>query len=158
MGNNWLLCGCLKGSLMMLHFLLPLHSLLICFSNTSSHTYKTRILSAWRMKVSRVYGFQRDQFMKFHRKTRLTSSVTLGSVQRRASQGSLGCFPPSCIFRQVFYKLKSRLKQALVWQRSSSPQYSYDFRSYSLNFDDGLSSDHIPPRFCWWYKVCLGYS
>ncbi|KAG4959377.1 hypothetical protein AAZX31_13G109700 [Glycine max] len=100
------------------------------------------------MKVSRVYGFQRDQFMKFHRKTRLTSSVTLGSVQRRASQGSLGCFPPSCIFRQVFYKLKSRLKQALVWQRSSSPQYSYDFRSYSLNFDDGLSSDHIPPRFC----------
>ncbi|KAK7393362.1 hypothetical protein VNO78_21915 [Psophocarpus tetragonolobus] len=95
------------------------------------------------MKISRVSSFQRDQFMKFHRKARVTSSVTLGSVQRRAP---LGCFPPSCIFRQVFYKLRNRLKQALVWQRSS-PKYSYDFRSYSLNFDDGLSNEHIPPRF-----------
>ncbi|TKY52769.1 hypothetical protein E2542_SST24291 [Spatholobus suberectus] len=96
------------------------------------------------MKVSKVYGFQINQFMKFHRKTRVTSSVTLGGAQRRAP---LGCFPPSCILRQVLCKLKNRLKQALVWQRSS-PRYSYDFRSYSLNFDDGLSNDHIPPRFC----------
>nr|KYP74136.1 hypothetical protein KK1_006804 [Cajanus cajan] len=96
------------------------------------------------MKVSRVYSFQRTQFMKFHRKTRVTSSVTLGSVQRRAP---LGCLPPSCILRQAFCKLRNRLKQALVWQRST-PQYSYDFRSYSLNFDDGISNDQIPPRFC----------
>ncbi|RDX70928.1 hypothetical protein CR513_49778, partial [Mucuna pruriens] len=94
------------------------------------------------MKVSRVYSFQRNQFMKFHRKTRVTSSVTLGNVPRRAQ---LGCFPPSCFMRHVFCKLKNRLKQALVWQRTS-PQFSYDFRSYSLNFDDGLSNDHIPPR------------
>ncbi|KAL2323402.1 hypothetical protein Fmac_027781 [Flemingia macrophylla] len=96
------------------------------------------------MEISRVYSFQRNQFMKFHRKTRVTSSVTLGSVQRRAP---LGCLPPSCILRQLFCKLKSRLKQALVWQRKT-PQYSYDFRSYSLNFDDGISNDHMPPRFC----------
>ncbi|QCE06765.1 hypothetical protein DEO72_LG9g1779 [Vigna unguiculata] len=95
------------------------------------------------MKVSGVYSFQRDQFMKFHRKTRVTSSVTLGSVQRRAPHR---CFPPSCIFRQVYRKLKNRLKQALGWKRTS-PQYSYDFRSYSLNFDDGLSKEHMPPRF-----------
>ncbi|BAT95461.1 hypothetical protein LR48_Vigan02g130200 [Vigna angularis] len=87
------------------------------------------------MKVS-----QKDQFIKFHRKTRVTSSVTLGSVQR------LGCFPPSCIFRQVYHKLKNRFKQALIWKRTT-PQYSYDFRSYSLNFDDGLSNQHMPPRF-----------
>ncbi|KAK7277484.1 hypothetical protein RJT34_22497 [Clitoria ternatea] len=97
------------------------------------------------MKITRLCSFQTNhQFMKFHRKTRVASSVTLGNVQRRAP---LECFPSSCILRQVCCKLKNRFKQVLGWQRSS-PRYSYDLHSYSLNFDDGLSNDHVPPRFC----------
>jgi len=131
------------------HFLIALWTLKkpLTYHASSSHTTILPFsleFSLHTMKVSRVYSFQRDQFIKFHRKTRVTSSVTLGNVQRRAP---LGCFPPSCILRQVLYKLKNRLKQALVWKRTS-PQYTYDFRSYSLNFDDGLSNEHMPPRFC----------
>lgn len=101
------------------------------------------------MKLSRMYSFQRNQLMKFQRKTRVTSSVTLGNnnVQRSVT---LECCSLSFIVKKLFCKLKNCWKQSLGWKRSS-PQYSYDLQSYCLNFDDGTSNDcMIPSRVCWW--------
>ncbi|KAI4301043.1 hypothetical protein L6164_034362 [Bauhinia variegata] len=99
------------------------------------------------MKLSRLSGFQITRFFRFQKKsTRVCSSVTLGSIPRR--ELLTGCCPAgSCIFSQRISKLKNRCKQYLGWQlQRTTPQYSYDFHSYCLNFDDGSSSDHIPPR------------
>lgn len=75
----------------------------------------------WKtMKVS-------SHFFKF---SSSSSSVTLGSVQRR-----------TCFLKQMVCKLKGRWKQSLGWQRRS-PSFSYDHQSYCLNFDDGIS-DYI---------------
>lgn len=99
------------------------------------------------MKISKVYSFQRFQLLKFQKKMRVSSSVTLGNVQRRVP---LGCFPTSLALREIFCKLKNRWKQVLGWKRSSPQcQYSYDLHSYNLNFDDGPSNYHIRPHLCW---------
>lgn len=117
------------------------------------------------MKISRLYYcFHRSSaqlLMKFQRKTRVCSSVTLGgnNVQRSTS---LGCFSASSVVRQIVYKLKNRWKQALGWQRSNyntnTPHYSYDLRSYCLNFDDAPSNYHIPPHVCWYIYHLLNFS
>lgn len=99
-----------------------------------------------RMKVSRLHSFQRNVLMIFQRKKRVTSSVTLGNVQRKAPL--VECCSLTCIVKKAFYKLKNQWKQSLGWQRSA-PQYSYDLHSYCLNFDDGSSNDHmIQSRVC----------
>ncbi|KAK7267439.1 hypothetical protein RIF29_20113 [Crotalaria pallida] len=102
------------------------------------------------MKISKWYSFQRFQMLKFYRKMRVSSSsvVTLGNanVQRRVL---LGCFPTSFALKQVFLKLKNGWKQILGWKRSSPQcQYSYDLKSYCLNFDDGPSNYHIKSHVC----------
>ncbi|CAK8571724.1 unnamed protein product [Lathyrus sativus] len=94
------------------------------------------------MKLSRIFhNFQRNQFMKLQRKTRVTSSVTLGNnVERKVTL--------ECLVRKLFYKLKNCWKQSLGWKRRT-PQYSYDLQSYCLNFDDGISNDcMIPSHVC----------
>ncbi|KAK2363874.1 hypothetical protein P8452_66991 [Trifolium repens] len=65
--------------------------------------------------------------------------VTLDNVQRR----KLGCVPASRVLRKLVCKLKRRWKQAMRWHRKT-PQYSYDLRSYCLNFSDASSNDHTP--------------
>ncbi|GAU19372.1 hypothetical protein TSUD_336590 [Trifolium subterraneum] len=64
--------------------------------------------------------------------------VTLDNVQRRRQ---LGCVPASRVLKKLVCKLKSSWKQAMRWHRKT-PQYSYDLRSYSLNFSDASSKDH----------------
>ncbi|KAF7804607.1 hypothetical protein G2W53_043718 [Senna tora] len=71
------------------------------------------------MKISRLY-------YSFHR-----SAQFLMKLQRKT---------------RIVCKLKNRWKQALGWKRSSNTShYSYDLRSYCLNFDDAPSNHHIPP-------------
>ncbi|TKY62319.1 hypothetical protein E2542_SST12175 [Spatholobus suberectus] len=75
---------------------------------------------------------------------RVSPLVTLGNVPRK---GLLGYGPASSVLRQLVCKLKRSWKQTMGWHKRA-PQYSYDFRSYCLNFSDGPSNDHIhiPPR------------
>ena len=109
------------------------------------------------MKLSKMYSFQRNQLMKFQRKTRVTSSVTLGNNNVQRSVTVLECCSLSCIVKKLFCKLKNCWKQSLGWKRSTL-QYSYDLQSYCLNFDDGSSNDRmIPSRVCWW-SSCLIFS
>ncbi|CAL5193853.1 unnamed protein product [Lathyrus oleraceus] len=70
---------------------------------------------------------------------RVTPLVTLGDNQRRRQLGC--CKPSSRVLMKVLYKLKSSWKQAMSRHRNS-PQYSYDLRSYCLNFSDAFTMDH----------------
>ncbi|KAJ7977184.1 Fanconi anemia group F protein (FANCF) [Quillaja saponaria] len=101
------------------------------------------------MKFSRFSSFGKFQFLKFWKRFgRAGSSVTLGNVQRRPSIFvSFDCCHGSFSLRKLVVKFKTQWKQSLGWQRSS-PQYSYDLRSYSLNFDDGLHNENRPPHGC----------
>ncbi|PON44359.1 hypothetical protein PanWU01x14_267480 [Parasponia andersonii] len=64
------------------------------------------------------------------------SAVTVVSFQRRASFRCC-CYNAPYLLRQLIWRLKSHWKRALGAQRSRV-RYSYDIRSYSLNFDDGF--------------------
>ncbi|KAI9122218.1 hypothetical protein K1719_006907 [Acacia pycnantha] len=99
------------------------------------------------MKISRIYySFHRScQLLKFQRKTRVYSSVTLGGNNAHRRSTSFGCFPSSSFLRDIICKLKNRWKLALGWRTSATQHYSYDLRSYCLNFDDNPSNFHIPP-------------
>ncbi|MED6146288.1 hypothetical protein PIB30_033112 [Stylosanthes scabra] len=108
------------------------------------------------MKIppTRICSFQRPQLLMFHRKTNnnstvISSSVTLGNnnVKRR-------CYPSpsSSILKELFSKLKNKLKLALGWKRNNNngtTNYTYDLHSYWLNFDDGPPSiHHVPIKVC----------
>ncbi|XVE72868.1 hypothetical protein DITRI_Ditri11bG0072800 [Diplodiscus trichospermus] len=81
-----------------------------------------------------------DQFFKWEKKVANDGdAVKLISVQRMPT---LCCRSKSCAWKQFVWKLKSQWREALRLQRSSM-QFSYDFHSYSLNFDDGFSREHI---------------
>ncbi|CAJ1899598.1 unnamed protein product [Sphenostylis stenocarpa] len=69
--------------------------------------------------------------------------TTLGNVPRKRL---LGCGASSRVLRQLVCKLKHSWKKTMGWHKRG-PQYSYDFRSYCLNFSDGPSNAHIhiPP-------------
>ncbi|KAL9285077.1 hypothetical protein ACSQ67_024607 [Phaseolus vulgaris] len=100
---------------------------------------------ASRRKMSQFYIPQRTQFLKlqFKAKMRVSPLVTLGNVPRKRL---LGCGTSSRVLRQLVCKLKHSWKKTTGWHKRG-PQYSYDFRSYCLNFSDGPSNDHIhtPP-------------
>ncbi|AES81576.1 hypothetical protein MtrunA17_Chr7g0261931 [Medicago truncatula] len=76
--------------------------------------------------------------MRLKRKLRVSPLVTLGNVHRRRQ---LGFGPASKVLRKMVCKLKSSWKKAMKWHRYS-PQYSYDLRSYCLNFNDTHLNDH----------------
>ncbi|KAG2713686.1 hypothetical protein I3760_04G188100 [Carya illinoinensis] len=65
------------------------------------------------------------------------SAVTLLNFKRRAL---LDCNRGSSLLWQSVWKCKSLWKQNFGWQRSKA-KYSYDLRSYTLNFDDGFFND-----------------
>lgn len=71
--------------------------------------------------------------------------TTSNNVQRRMP---LDCVPASRVIRKLVCMLKSSWKHAMRWHRSN-PQYSYDLRSYYLNFSDSSSNDL---KHCtgWW--------
>ncbi|KAG2302331.1 hypothetical protein Bca52824_030982 [Brassica carinata] len=72
-----------------------------------------------------------------------TASVMLGNSEERtkivAYASSCCGKPPRVLLKQFILRLKSRLR---LTQKSDNNniQYSYDLRSYHLNFDDGWSS------------------
>ncbi|BAT85564.1 hypothetical protein LR48_Vigan967s003500 [Vigna angularis] len=94
------------------------------------------------MKMSQFYTPQRTQFLKlqFIAKMRVSPLVTLGNVPRKRLPGRGGT--SSRVLRQLICKLKHSWKKSTGWHKRG-PQYSYDFRSYCLNFSDGPSNDHI---------------
>ncbi|CAI0406292.1 unnamed protein product [Linum tenue] len=52
----------------------------------------------------------------------------------------------SYVPKRWVYKLRSQWKRAIGWHKSSSSttsQFSYDIRSYALNFDDGGCLDQV---------------
>lgn len=92
------------------------------------------------MKISSISSLRRLEFLKL-RKQNLSagSAVTLVSFKRRAL---LDCSCGSYLLRQSVRKFKSLWKQDFSWQRSKA-KFSYDLRSYTLNFDDGFFNDHL---------------
>ncbi|XVE77967.1 hypothetical protein DITRI_Ditri13aG0106800 [Diplodiscus trichospermus] len=78
---------------------------------------------------------KRIQFLKWEKKVANDRyAVKLTNVQRRSTLRWRS--------RSYVLKLKSQWRQALRLQRSSM-KFSYDIHSYSLNFDDGFSREHI---------------
>ncbi|QCD97772.1 hypothetical protein DEO72_LG6g2485 [Vigna unguiculata] len=103
--------------------------------------------TASRMKMSQFYTSQRTQFLKlqFTAKMRVSPLVTLGNDPRKRL---LGGGTSSRVLRQLISKLKHSWKKTTGWHKRG-PQFSYDFRSYCLNFSDdhGPSNDHIHTPF-----------
>lgn len=129
-------------------------------SNTSSHFILNVKLgsTASRMKMSQFYTSQRTQFLKlqFTAKMRVSPLVTLGNDPRKRL---LGGGTSSRVLRQLISKLKHSWKKTTGWHKRG-PQFSYDFRSYCLNFSDdhGPSNDHIHtpfPPLAWSYIFSL---
>ncbi|GLU03707.1 hypothetical protein SLE2022_208930 [Rubroshorea leprosula] len=85
------------------------------------------------MKILSKQTLKRIQFSKWGKK--VVHSPAAVSARRKA--------PLSCwtryVLKQLVWKVKAQCRQALRWQRSSM-QFSYDFHSYSLNFDDDMSN------------------
>ncbi|XVF81039.1 hypothetical protein PTKIN_Ptkin15bG0124600 [Pterospermum kingtungense] len=83
---------------------------------------------------------KRIQFLNREKKvTKNGYAVKLISVERRRTSS---CRSRPYALKQFVRKLKSQWRQASRLQRNSM-QFSYDFHSYSLNFDDGFSREHI---------------
>ncbi|KAK7396455.1 hypothetical protein VNO78_17478 [Psophocarpus tetragonolobus] len=82
--------------------------------------------------------------LQLQSKMRVSPIVTLGNVP---GKGLLGYDPSSSVLRHLICKLKRSWKQSVEW-RKRGPNYTYDFRSYCLNFSDGPSNDlnQIPPH------------
>jgi len=88
--------------------------------------------------MSQFYIPQRTQLLKLQLipKMRVSPLVTLGNAPRKRL---LGCGTSSTrVLRQLVCKLKHSWKKP-----KRGPQYSYDFRSYCLNFSDGPSNHRI---------------
>ncbi|XAR61057.1 hypothetical protein NMG60_11034653 [Bertholletia excelsa] len=61
------------------------------------------------------------------------------------NRAQVECPHGSQVLRKLMWWFKSRWKRALRWERSCAI-YSYDFHSYSQNFDDGsLDDEHVSP-------------
>ncbi|GLT41448.1 hypothetical protein SLA2020_155140 [Shorea laevis] len=85
------------------------------------------------MKMLSRQTLKRIQFLQWGKKVaHSTSAVSAG---RKSSL----CRCTRYVLKQLVWKVKSQCREALRWQRSTM-QFSYDFHSYSLNFDDGISS------------------
>ncbi|KAK8640221.1 hypothetical protein V6N13_007980 [Hibiscus sabdariffa] len=83
---------------------------------------------------------KRIQFLKWEKKVANNECVVkLICVERRST---LCCCSKFHELKQFVSKLKSQWRKAMRLQRSSM-QFSYDFHSYSLNFDDGFSGEQI---------------
>ncbi|KAK8496308.1 hypothetical protein V6N12_063881 [Hibiscus sabdariffa] len=83
---------------------------------------------------------KRIRFLKWEKKVASDEyAVKLIGVERRPD---LCCCSKLHALKQFVLKLKSQWRKAMRLQRSST-QFSYDFHSYSLNFDDGFSREHI---------------
>ncbi|CAI0430391.1 unnamed protein product [Linum tenue] len=65
----------------------------------------------------------------------------------KAPLGSRRSISRSYVPTRLVYKLRAKWKRAIGWPQkssnSTSSQFSYDIRSYALNFDDGGCLDQV---------------
>ncbi|CAI0406298.1 unnamed protein product [Linum tenue] len=66
-------------------------------------------------------------------------------VDKKAKVPLGSCRSRSYVPKRWVYKLRAQCKRAIGWQKSNSTtsQFSYDIRSYALNFDDGGCLDQV---------------
>ncbi|KAG4192346.1 hypothetical protein ERO13_A07G150900v2 [Gossypium hirsutum] len=83
---------------------------------------------------------KRIQILKWEKKIANDEhAVKLIEVERRPT---LCCCPKLYALKQFVLKLKSQWRKAMRLRRGSM-QFSYDFHSYSLNFDDGFPRERV---------------
>ncbi|WOK98050.1 hypothetical protein Cni_G06760 [Canna indica] len=70
------------------------------------------------------------------------TKVILGKVQLRPSAERRWSLK---LMKQVFWKLRSQLRDMVMPLRQSSMSFSYDLKSYLQNFDDGSIHDYFVP-------------
>ncbi|GLT41294.1 hypothetical protein SLA2020_153690 [Shorea laevis] len=85
------------------------------------------------MEILSKQTLKRIQFLKWGKKVAHTPTTV--SARRKTPL----CCCTRYVLKQLVWRVKAQCRQALRWQRSSM-QFSYDFQSYSLNFDDGVSN------------------
>nr|KJB10021.1 hypothetical protein B456_001G180500 [Gossypium raimondii] len=105
------------------------------------HVCGSQIINgACELKILRMQIVKRIQFLKWEKKIANDEhAVKLIEVERRPT---LCCCPKLYALKQFVLKLKSQWRKAMRLQRGSM-QFSYDFHSYSLNFDDGFPREHV---------------
>ncbi|CAL1372052.1 unnamed protein product [Linum trigynum] len=91
---------------------------------------------------------RRSQFLRLGKRIpSSTSAAAMVSIVDKKAKVTLGSCRSnrSYVPKRWVYKLRSQWKRAIGWQKSSSTtsQFSYDIRSYALNFDDGGCLDHV---------------
>ncbi|CAI0405616.1 unnamed protein product [Linum tenue] len=102
------------------------------------------------MKFLNTQSMKRIPFLRWgERIPRSTSAAAMVSIVDKKAKVPLGscrstnrCYVP----KRWVYKLRSQWKRAIGWHKSSSSttsQFSYDIRSYALNFDDDGCLDQV---------------
>ncbi|KAK9146214.1 hypothetical protein Sjap_006117 [Stephania japonica] len=94
------------------------------------------------MGFSSLGGKRRIKIMNWGRRVRCGGSAVSAVSVHQGESFEWCCCCSSPKTRQLFWRLKSQLKQHMRWERRAI-QFSYDPESYSQNFDDGCSSDHL---------------
>ncbi|CAN0843837.1 hypothetical protein LINGRAHAP2_LOCUS4071 [Linum grandiflorum] len=95
------------------------------------------------MKLVTVQSLKRIQFLMWGKRiwSSTGSSPAAVAIDGRRRKVALVCFcSRSYVPKKWVHKFKAQWKKAIGWHKSSSPQYSYDIHSYSLNFDEGRLS------------------
>ena len=112
---------------------------------TFSHSHKSNTQSKVTVKLMDKQSLKRLQFRTWGKRigSSTTASVTLGNTEEKTTivAYAFSCCgkPPRVLVKQFVLRLKSRWR---LWRKSDNNnniQYSYDLRSYHLNFDDGWS-------------------
>ncbi|PPD85034.1 hypothetical protein GOBAR_DD18023 [Gossypium barbadense] len=105
------------------------------------HVCGSQIINgACELKILSMQIVKRIQFLKWEKKIANDEhAVKLIEAERRPT---LCCCPKLYALKQFVLKLKSQWRKAMRLQRGSM-QFSYDFHSYSLNFDDGFPREHV---------------
>lgn len=128
--------------------------LILCFFFTSNifSLSQSKTQSKVTMKLMNNQSLKRNQFMKWGKQigSSTTASATLVNSEDRTTvvAFAFSCCgkPPRVLLKQFVWRLKSRLRLSRKSDHNNNIQYSYDLRSYHLNFDDGWSSR-------WWFQT-----
>ncbi|CAI0406291.1 unnamed protein product [Linum tenue] len=100
------------------------------------------------MKFLSTQSMRRIPFLRWGKRIpRSTSAAAMVAIVDRKTKVPLGSCRSnrSYVPKRWVYKLRSQWKRAIGWHKSNSTtsQFSYDIRSYALNFDDGGCLDHV---------------
>ncbi|CAL1372050.1 unnamed protein product [Linum trigynum] len=100
------------------------------------------------MKFLSTQSMRRIPFLRWGKRIpRSASAAAMVAIVDRKTKVLLGSSRSnkSYVPKRWVYKLRSQWKRAIGWHKSSSTtsQFSYDIRSYALNFDDGGCLDQV---------------